>query len=697
MRGFLCVVLASLLAAGPADAVVVVPVNVRMPVGGMPAAAAGARVPAQVDFGLTPPAIQDRFQRASAELVGKLDLVALVPETEAGFKNTVGAVEKAYAEYYEAMLPAFFLSSASPDPEVRDAVGRVRGASTDLLVEQSKRDDLYNVIKSYAEKGEELHGEDRRLLEDTMRDYRRSGMSLSLSERSKFKEVEKRLARLGRDFKRNLQEADGYLDVKPEELAGVPQGIMDGLRAAPDGKVRVPMESTVFGEVMRKADSARLRMKLYYAKQREAKKENLPVMEEALALRHDLARTLGYKNFAEYRLDGRMARHPRRVWKFLQKLRKMLFASAQAEDAEYLVRKRKEKPRATKMYPWDYSYYGHKMFKESMKMDPEEVRQYFPADHVVSETLEIYQELLGLKFKEVLPAAAWHPSVRKFEIRDARSGEFIGKFYLDLFPRHGKPAGAAAYPIVIGRELPDGDYRAPVSAILTNFPKAESGKPALLRHGNVKTFFHEFGHVMHQTLTATKRWSFAGSSVAQDFVEAPSQMMENFVWQPEIIARLSAHHADKSRKLPRELLEKLLAVRNYHSASGTLGQAAMAAFDLAYHSFAPVDVLQVFRKIEKYFTGHEPYRASTFPVRFGHIMGGYAAGYYGYLWSRVYAQDIFSKFKEDGVISPRVGRRYRETILEKGSSKDENELLEDFLGREPSEESFLRWLGASER
>ncbi|MFC1679879.1 M3 family metallopeptidase, partial [Elusimicrobiota bacterium] len=247
--------------------------------------------------------------------------------------------------------------------------------------------------------------------------------------------------------------------------------------------------------------------------------------------------------------------------------------------------------------------------------------------------------------------------------------------------------------IVQGRELPDGSYREPVSAIVANFEKTAPGRPALLRHHEVQTFFHEFGHVMHQTLTTARRPSFSGAAVSWDFAETPSQMVENFVWEPGIIARLSSHYKDPSRKLPPEMIEKLLKMRNYHSASDTLGQVALSALDLAYHSTGQPDLIKLFRKIERRYSGRTPHPSSTFPARFDHIMGGYAAAYYGYLWSRVFAQDIYSLFKADGILSSRVGARYRRTILANGSAIDENVLMRMFLGREPSEEAFLRWLG----
>ncbi len=314
---------------------------------------------------------------------------------------------------------------------------------------------------------------------------------------------------------------------------------------------------------------------------------------------------------------------------------------------------------------------------------------------ILKETLDLRREkakLLGLRF-ESIESAAWHEDVRAFLIRDGETGARIGRFFLDLHPRPGKRSGAAAYTIVGGRLLPDGRYQEPVSAMVANFPRPVGDKPALMTHDNVRTLFHEFGHIMHQTLTTAERWSFAGSRTARDFVEAPSQMMENFIWREDVLTRISGHYRT-GEPISEKMVAKMIAARNFHAASATLGQVLLAAIDLAYHTLSTVDPLDVYRRVGRIVNGGKPNSASRFPARFAHIMGGYASAYYGYLWSKVYAQDVYSLFDVDGGVSPRVGTRYRRAILERGSTREEMDSLRDFLGRDPSEEAFLRWLGA---
>src|SRR5471032_3223296 len=261
---------------------------------------------------------------------------------------------------------------------------------------------------------------------------------------------------------------------------------------------------------------------------------------------------------------------------------------------------------------------------------------------------------------------------------------------MDLFPREGKYSHAAAFNMVSARQMQDGSYQKPVSAIVANFDKPSADRPSLLNHDEVETIFHEFGHIMHQTLTKAAYGRFSGANVARDFVEAPSQMLENFVWDPVVLSSLSGHYKDHAKKLPKELLDKMLAARNADVALINLRQLLFGIVDMAYHgAHPPSDTTELYSRVSK-DVSLIPMTSGTHPeASFGHLMGGYDAGYYGYLWSKVYAQDMFSVFKADGVMSPAVGRRYRTEILEKGSSRDEMDSLKAFLGREPSEDAFL--------
>jgi Zn-dependent oligopeptidase len=331
--------------------------------------------------------------------------------------------------------------------------------------------------------------------------------------------------------------------------------------------------------------------------------------------------------------------------------------------------------------------------KKRYQVDKEKVRQYFPTDLVVEQMLKIYQEVLGLRFTEIKPADAWHPDVKRYEISDSRTGVRIAQFYMDLYPREGKYKHAAAFTLVQGRELPDGSYRKPSSAIVANFDKPTSERPSLIPHSDVETLFHEFGHIMHQTLTRAQYQRFAGSNVARDFVESPSQMFQQWVWKEEVLDRVSGLASDRTQKLPKELIAKLLAARTADSGLTYLRQNFFATYDMDLHTAEELpDTTALYGKLMKEVS-LIPMSAGAMPeASFTHLMG-YDAGYYGYLWSEVYALDGFSRFVKEGLLSEKVGRDYRREVLEKGSSREESASLSAFLGREPNDEAFLRNIG----
>ncbi|MEX2081700.1 MAG: M3 family metallopeptidase, partial [Dehalococcoidia bacterium] len=304
----------------------------------------------------------------------------------------------------------------------------------------------------------------------------------------------------------------------------------------------------------------------------------------------------------------------------------------------------------------------------------------------------VTQELLGVRYEPVAEAPRWHPDVQAFDIYNSGGGEPIARFYMDLYPRANKYGHAAAFTLRRGRRLPDGSYQKPASAIVANFTKPGAKSPSLLRHSEVVTFFHEFGHILHQTLTQAEFLEFAGSATERDFVEAPSQMLEHWCWTAESLSRFARHY-ETGEPLPPALLDSMIRAKNVSSGVAALRQIFFSRLDLAYHSpgFAG-DSTAVLADLHG-ITGF-PYEAgTTFQAGFGHLMGGYDAGYYGYLWSRVYGDDMWTRFEAAGPFDPATGAAYRRAVLERGGSVDGDELVRDFLGREPNTDAFLRELG----
>jgi Zn-dependent oligopeptidase len=340
---------------------------------------------------------------------------------------------------------------------------------------------------------------------------------------------------------------------------------------------------------------------------------------------------------------------------------------------------------------WDWRYYHDRQMKSQFAVDEFEVAQYFPLDACLDGLFAITQSMMGVTYREVPEAPRWHPDVRTFDIYEPSGDQPFARFHMDLFPRPNKYGHAAAFTLRRGRQLEDGTYQRPVSAIVANFTKPGADQPSLLRHQEVVTLFHEFGHILHQTLTRARRARFSGTATERDFVEAPSQMLEHWCWEPEVLRSFSRHY-QTGEPLPEELLAAMIAAKNLNSGITTLRQLFFASLDMAYHSPGfDGDTTATLARLHD-ISGF-PYTPGThFQSGFGHLFG-YDAGYYGYLWSHVFGDDMYTLFEAKGALNREIGAHYRKVILERGGSVDGDELVRSFLGREPNNGAFLRGLG----
>ena len=679
-------ILALLLALAPLS-----PAAAQVVSGPSAAVPGGAPSVPQLRFDLSRPEMRDAYRGAAARLDGALAGVLATPPAEANFANTVAAYERAVGDFVRAAVPLVFNAHVSPDPATRRTALAIEKVMNRRFVELGQNEELYRRVEAAAAKGEALDEADRRLLEKTLRDYRDSGLGLPPETRARLKAVQQKLADLATRFEMNINNHRDWLEVDEAGLAGLPEGYKDGLERTPEGKYKVGLDYPSYVPFMRYAQDGELRRALHQKYENRAMPENLPILREGLELRREMATLLGHADYPALALKDRMAKSAARVAAFLERLHDRVRERAKSELGEVLAIKREERPGAMAVEDHERAYYARVLRERRYAFDAEEVRQYFPVDRVVEGVLKVYQRSLGVTFTEVAGGPVWHPEVRLFEIKDAKSGEALGHFYLDLFPREGKYTHAAAFPLLMGRATPAG-YDKTAAAMVANFPKAAGGRPALLTHGDVETFFHEFGHLMHQTLTKARHMSFSGTSVALDFVEAPSQMLENFAWEREVLDEVSGHWRT-GEKLPEELFRKMTAARRFNEGVNTLFQIAMAAADMALHALVPADPSREFNRVVAAITGVAAAAGSNPAASFGHLMGGYGAGYYSYLWSLVFAEDIYSVFKALGPLNPEAGARYRREILETGSERPEEESLRAFLGREPNEDAFLRTLG----
>ncbi len=656
---------------------------------------AAAFVPANtLRYDVTPQALMENCRSAQKRAASALEAVVRMPAVTRTFDNTPWALDRIVTDLSDETASDMFLKNVSVSSTVRDAGNDCETLITQFSVEMYAREDLYRALKEYAAKGETLAGEPKRLVDKEFLDFKRSGLGLSKERRQEVLDLRKKIVELQLLFSKNVNEYKDFALFSKEELDGMPEDFVSRLEKV-DGKYKVTLDYPDYFPFMNNASNPASRRVLDVKFNNRAALQNVAIFKEVLGLRLKAARLLAYPTHAHYVLEDRMAKDPKTVAAFISRLRKKLkiLGVDELETLKALKLVFEGRGSDGRINAWDWRYYDNQLKKTRYSVDSDKIKEYFPTDNVTERMLEVYQKLLGVKFRRIEDAALWHPDVKLYEITDAAGGGPIAYFYMDLFPREGKYKHAAAFPLISGRQLPDGRYQHPVAAIVANLNKPAPSRPSLLTHDEVETFFHEFGHIMHQTLTKARYGRFSGSNVAQDFVEAPSQMLENWVWDAGILQSLSGHYKDHAIKLPKELLDKMIAAKNVDSGLHNLRQLLFCAIDQLYHGAPPDDTTVAYGQVMK-DVFMIPMTEGTHPeAGFDHLMGGYDAGYYGYLWSKVYAQDMFSRFKAEGLLNPAAGRRYRTEILEKGASRDEMESIKIFLGREPNEDAFLESIG----
>jgi Zn-dependent oligopeptidase len=650
----------------------------------------------KLDFGfstVTAEAVNEGVDAALAEAQQILD-EAVAPKPERTFENTMLPLDRIGDVLAEAGARYVFMGYVHPDKDVRLAGKAAEEKLGNFGVEMVFRDDLNAAVQEYAagDEAKSLEGERARFLEFTLRDLRQAGHELDPEARARVKEMTQRLVELGVRFQENIDEWDDHILVTIDELEGLPPSFAESLETDEEtGKLKVTL---AYPHVIPFVENARrrdLREELSFKFNTQAVDANRKILEEAIELRHQIAKEFGVPSWAHHRLEERMAKDPERVASFYDDLIPPLTRQGEI-DLNVMGALLEADTGDTRIQNWDWRYYDTQQRKSDYGVDPFEVAQYFPLDQVLTGMFDLVQEMFGLEFHEVADPDVWHPDARLFAIRDAETGEELSHFYLDLFPREGKYGHAAEFPMIASRRREDGSYQNPVCAMVANFTKPTASTPSLLQHGEVETLFHEFGHVLHQNLGRTELGRFGGTNVERDFVEAPSQIMQHWVWRADVLRRFARHH-ETGEPIPDRLVEQLVAARQLNVAIQQLRQLQFGWMDQSIHGVeAEVDLDQVLRGGAR--LALMPFHEGTFTFSsFGHLMGGYDAAYYGYMWAEVFGDDMFSRFEEEGVTNPEVGMAYRHEVLEKGGSVDADEMLAKFLGREPQNTAFLRKLG----
>lgn len=632
---------------------------------------------------------------AALDRLGKLD-----PKTVT-FENTMKALDYLTYQTGRTQSRLEIIKNASPAEAMRSAATEGIKKLDDWSVSVNYRQDVYNTMKAFAETKPRLEGENARLFDQTMRDYRRAGLELPKQQQKEIEDLFQELSKLETDFQNNIRDNHSFVRFTRSELAGVPQDLLDQ-KGVKTGADQYTIDANVTFQVIGVEDNCLVeatRKKLYIARDSRVEEKNVPLMTKIVGVRDTLARKLGYASWADYRIEPMMAKDSATALKFLNDLNAGLQPKFDAE----LVELKKLKAAATgdkspEINTWDWRYYSEKLHQQKFDIDEEALRVYFPYQKVLQGMFNIYQTIFNIKIEQITCPYKWVDDLRLYAVSDAKTAEPLGLFYLDMFPREGKYNHFAQFGIIEGVRLPDGTYQRPTVALICNFPPPTGDKPSLMSHDDVVTIFHEFGHGMHSILTRAAFGRFSGTNVPRDFVEAPSQMLEYWGWDKQVLDSFAADYRDPSRKIPTEILDKLR-----DSERATIGnfyrrQIAFALLDLAIHGPSKEgetkDVVKISNDIlSKVFYPVVPGTAAI--ASFDHLCGGYDAGYYGYAWADAIAADMATVFQKapKRFFDPEAGARLRDDIYSKGDSRDVNISIEEFLGRPRSIEPFLQKLG----
>lgn len=648
----------------------------------------------------------DHLLAANREAVEKV-----LAQAKPDWQSSMQPIDEAGDRLSRAWSPVSHLNGVKNNPELREAYEKCLPKLSEFSTWFSQHPGLYELYKKLAASADDqaLNPAQRKMLENTLRDFRLSGIELPKEKQQRFAEIQKRLSDLSNRFSNNVLDAtQGWskLVTDEEELSGLPQSVKDSAAAEAQAKDKSGWLFTLnfpsLQPVLTYADNRDLRREVYTAFVTRASDQgpnagewdNAPLMEEILALRHEKAQLLGFESYAQLSVERKMARSPEEVMNFLSDLAAKAYPQAQKDFAE--LQTFASEQGVDKLKPWDVGYYSEKLRQARYAISQEELRPWFPAPKVLDGLFQVAGKLFDVEFKADPQVTTWHPDAQYFQV--LRQGQPLAGFYLDLYAREGKRGGAWMADCRNRRRTANDQVQLPVAFLTCNFTPPVEGKPSLLTHNEVTTLFHEFGHGLHHMLTQIEVPDVAGiNGVAWDAVELPSQFLENFCWEREGLDLMTGHH-ETGEPLPQELFEKMLAAKNFQSAMQMVRQLEFSLFDFRLHleKQAPsaAEIQALLDEVRSQVSVVPTADFNRFQNGFGHIFaGGYAAGYYSYKWAEVLSADAFSAFEEEGIFNPATGRRFREEILEKGGSEDAMTLFINFRGREPQVDALLRHNG----
>jgi thimet oligopeptidase len=600
-------------------------------------------------------------------------------------ENTLGPYNELMMHADNAGSWAGLMESVHPDSVYRTTAEAVTQATSKFQTEVSLNRAVYDAIQ--AVDVAKADASTRYFVEKTLRDFRLAGVDRDEATRTRIQEIRDELVLVSQEFDRNIRNDSRTIQVTAADLEGLPQDYIDAHRPGPDGKITISIEYPDRFPVMTYAKSGETRRRLQKEALNRAWPANETVLDSLIAKRDRLAKILGYPNWADYITADKMIGSGAKAAEFIDRIGKLTKEQAAREYEVYLKRKREDDPSATAVQRWEARYYEQIVRKRDFDYDAQEARPYFPFEGVKRGVLDVTSKLFGVTFKKIENPAVWHPSVEAYEVREG--SRLIGRFFLDLHPRPGKFNHAAAFNVRTGVE----GTQLPEATLVCNFEGGTPGEPGLMEHDNVVTFFHEFGHLLHQMFGGHQRWMpVSGIATEHDFIEAPSQMLEEWAEDASVLQTFGKHY-QTGAPIPAALVDKMRRAKVFGRAMDTSFQVLYSALSLNLYNRDPASVNpdSLAKAYEASYVPYPPMPDTHFQASFGHL-DGYSAVYYTYLWSLVIAKDLFSKFDREHMLDPKIATSYRRLVLEPGGTKPAAQLVHDFLGRDFRYDAYEKYL-----
>ena len=625
----------------------------------------------------------DRIEAAKAS-IAKMTAV----KGKRTVENTLTHYDEALRQLDMAGAQASLIENVSTDSTTRAAAEKLTQDVSAYGTELSLNRPVYEALKAIDVSS--LDAETRYYVQHELRDFQLAGVDKDDATRARIKALREELVKIGQEFDRNIREDVRSIQATPAELAGLPEDWLKGHAPGADGKVKVTINYPDYVPVMTYAANDDVRRRLYMEYNNRGYPKNVDVLRQLLTKRDELAKTLGFPTWAEYITANKMSGNAKTVRNFIDKVVTASDARAQREYEILLKRKQKDDPKATVVQPWELLRYTDLVGKSEYNFDSQKARPYFAYDEVKKGVLDLSSKIFGVTYRRVADAPVWDPSVECWEMLEG--GKLVGRFYLDMHPRENKYNHAAQFDIrtgIAGRQIPE-------AALVCNLPGGKPGDRGLMDHDDMETMLHEFGHLLHTLFAGHRKWvGIGGIRTEHDFVEAPSQMLEEWAWDAKVLQTFAKN--EKGEPIPTEMVEQMRRAKEYGEGLRTRRQMVYADLSLSIYNRDPkgLDPDAVMADLVKKYQPFPYVDGTHFTSSFGHL-DGYSAVYYTYMWSLVIAKDMFSRFDRSNLLDPKVAIQYRKAVLEPGGSKPAAELVKDFLGRPFNSTAFEKWLNQEE-